>query len=164
LTTTSKATSPSTTTSSNFRLIVDGNIFIRPGVTQIDGTYAASGSLYTCAITSSTTNPYPTTGADYYNQCHANPLTVNGALYATTLKLTRIAGTLRDALPTDGLRIPNTSIVNGLYGSDPSKTENNGISEYINFTPEVYLANPVGVPVINKASKIDATTALPPLF
>ncbi len=70
-----------------FKLIVQGNIIIQPGVSEIDGVYVATptnssnGIIYDCG------SSVPT------NNCNTK-LTVNGSLEANQLKLWRTYGSI----------------------------------------------------------------------
>jgi hypothetical protein len=83
----------------NFTLVVRGNVYIAPNVTQIDGLLIAEsyiggggnqigGTIYTCANGAS-----PVSGNNTHNIC-ANNLTFNGAVIAKDMKLLRTKGTL----------------------------------------------------------------------
>lgn len=79
------------------KMVVSGNIYIDPGVTQLDGVYVAqprptspatSGNIYTCATATAgiaTTN--------LFAQCRTNKLIVNGAFIAKKVHLLRTSGT-----------------------------------------------------------------------
>jgi hypothetical protein len=77
------------------KLVVNGNIYIRSNVTQLDGVYIAQGSsdatgnIYTCA----TSMGNEVADIDVYSTC-STQLRVNGALVARKLHLKRSAGTL----------------------------------------------------------------------
>lgn len=133
----------------SFDLIVKGNIYIAPGVGQIDGLYVAEpnvsgngtpsdGVTYTCAATpykTSTTSPtdaqtYLT--SNLYTQCRATPLTVNGSLVARQVWLLRASGSL----------------------------SSNNAAENVNFSPEVWL----NAPPEPGTDTYDAITSLPPVL
>jgi len=129
------------------KIIVRGNIYIAPGVTQLDGMYIAQpttatsgdGNIYTCAtnVGSPALHPYqavPLNGG-LYSACKTQ-LTVNGAFIANQVWLLRTAGS-----------------ISGLS------------AETFNFTPEVWLTAPYDSSVSGSSSgKYDAITSLPPVL
>lgn len=126
-------------------VIVRGNIYIAPTVTQLDGIYVAQpnaasplggGRIFTC-----TDNRAAPTTAALTGACRTK-LTVNGALVATKVNFLRSAGSLRTGVPVE----PFTSA---------------NIAEVIRYTPEVYLTRPAG----NSRAQVgtfDAVVSLPP--
>lgn len=78
----------------SFGVIVDGNIYIDPSVSRIDGFYVASGLTNTCAtyaggsVTTLAQNAGPGLSVA---QCKANTLTVGGSMYANTFRFNRTA-------------------------------------------------------------------------
>lgn len=120
-----------------YDIIATGNIYIDPGVTEIDGIFAAepdssgnNGIIYTCA----SSNGYSFTGAaldrNLYNTCNTQ-LKVNGSLIAHQIRLLRASGSL--------------------YG--------NTAAESVNFDPEVWLG---GLGSNIPSETYDAITGLPP--
>jgi hypothetical protein len=83
----------------SFYLVVrNGNIYISPSVSQLDGVYIAQGSgvIYTCASGASVPS------ANYVSSRRCNTtLTVNGAFIAGALKLLRTAGSLSSSGPAE---------------------------------------------------------------
>lgn len=140
----------------SFRLIVRGNIYIAPGVRQLDGVYiaqpnsgqaATQGRIYTCAPgVPSISSLY--TAATLHAAC-GNQLAFNGAVVAQQLRLLRTRGTLRDATPTE---VPN---FNNGAGTNAA--------EVFNFTPELYLG-PGALPATGTAGTYDAIVSLPPIY
>lgn len=122
----------------SFRLIVSGNIYIAPGVTQLDGLYIAQGTIYTCA---NGFNPMPANGT-FHGNCGAK-LTVNGAFIANRVKLMRTTGTLLQSISGEG-------------------STAGYIAEVFNFSPELYLTPP-STPDL-EAPDYDAITSLPPVL
>jgi hypothetical protein len=119
-------------------VITTGNIYIGPGVTQLDGVFIARGNgvangvFYTC---------WPKNEpASVANPCNTNKLTVNGAVAAARLDLFRSFGATG---ATDALR------------QEPG--------ELFMFSPEVYLRN-----ALNSSSSTTVETMnlldLPPRF
>jgi hypothetical protein len=123
-----------------YDVIVEGNIYVAPGVHQLDGLYVAEptsagvgGIIYTCA-------PAPFTAqalnSSLYNNCKANSLTFNGAVVARQLWLLRAGGSVT---------------------STPA--------ESFNFSPEIWLATPPdAVTGSGAAGSYDAITSLPPVL
>jgi hypothetical protein len=133
----------------HIRVLVSGDIYIDPSVTQLDGEYIATGAVYTCH---SAAWSVPIAANQYiYGTC-ATPLTVNGALIGRTIKLTRTAGTLRAANGGD-------VIWNG--SSYPSQAN---VAELIKFTPEIYLSAPGTTPTFPAGANYDSIVSLPPLL
>jgi hypothetical protein len=130
----------------NFTLVVKGNIYIKPNVTQLDGTYIAqpaspgdtgSGNIYTC-VSPSSGNPFgdirnidsPSSSPSHI--CN-NQLTVVGSLVAERIQFLRTHGTLRESRAQDNY--PGLNVV-GRVVSSPA-------AEKIIYTPELYLSQPV---------------------
>ena len=141
----------------SFYLIVKGNIYIDPSVTQLDGVYVAQptstggGTIYTCAPgTPAVSSLFANT--DLYNNCQ-NQLTVNGAFIANKVNLLRTANSVRNSL---GGELPSGP--GNCAGHDCA-------AEIFNFSPEVYLAqpgfNPIGGP---STGKYDYVTSLSPVL
>jgi hypothetical protein len=142
-----------------FVMIVKGNIYIDPGVTQLDGIYIAQpsvpatptdGRIYTCAPDAGALYP----AASLLASC-SSQLVVNGALIAQQVKFLRTFKSLNDSTPAE---IPNFADGTGTNAA-----------EVINYTPEMYLApsplldlsNPVGG---SGYGKYQAIYGLPPVF
>lgn len=113
----------------NFTLVARGNIYIKPNVSQLDGTYIAqptapgdanSGKIYTCALNAS--NPIPDLNA--LDQICDKQLTVNGSLIAEDIKFLRTKFTLRESRAEEGY-------------------QDSKAAEKIVFSPEAYLSPPV---------------------
>lgn len=124
-----------------FRLIVRGNIYIAPNVTQLDGWYVAQpssgttgGVIWTC---SNGTEPL----SDTYIRanCNNKPLTINGALTAKQVNLTRV---------NDGSGIPGS----------PAET--------VNFSPEMVLGGGFSDngSTSSTSGTIQSLISLPPVF
>lgn len=137
----------------NFALIVKGNIYIAPGVTQLDGLYVAQpkndgsggvsgGVISTCASENGVNKVN-------YTECK-NQLTVNGAFVADYIHFLRTINTLRDSKPRE-------------------KLSESSAAEIFNLNPEVYLANPAfrsegGSSDGEGIGKYDFITTLPPIL
>lgn len=123
----------------SFSLIVKGNIYIAPGVTQLDGFYIAQpasasdtkGVIYTC--TSSAFNAAPL-DRNLQNIC-SSPLTVNGSFIGRQVWLLRTAGTLT---------------------TTPA--------EKFNYVPELWLSAPFGNGLGGDAGDYNSITSLPPVL
>jgi hypothetical protein len=127
----------------NFTLVVKGNIYIKPNVAQLDGTYIAqpessgdtsSGNIYTC-VNPSNGNPFTDIRNIDNPPSHIcnNQLTVVGSLVAERIQFLRTYGTLRESRAQDNY--PGLDIV-GRVVSSPA-------AEKIIYTPELYLSPPV---------------------
>jgi len=142
----------STDTIPSYYLIVKGNIYIDPAVTQLDGVYIAQplkpgdpgynaadpkGEIITCANAS---GPITSLGG-----C-TNKLTVNGSFIARQVRFLRTTGDLLAAQPNEGAGSPN-------------------IAEVFNFSPEVYLS-PLHPSLRTNLpfTKYDYITSLPPVL
>jgi len=131
-----------------FELVVKGNIYIAPGVTQLDGAYiaqpdgGAKGSIYTCATS---TGPYNFDGS-LYNTCKTK-LTVNGLFSAEQIYLMRTYGTLSQSAAVE--------TATGSFAG-----------EVFNYNPTMWIAQPPAG-TASGSSKIgdyDAITSLPPVL
>ncbi len=127
----------------SFYLVVrGGNIYIDPGVTQLDGVYIAQpdamgneGKIYTCSNSPSNGPPSATQlNKDNPTGCQRT-LTVNGAFIAKELKLYRSIGSLSLGGP----------------------------AEIFNYTPATWLAAPASIGK-SKLGGYDAITSLPPIL
>jgi hypothetical protein len=141
-------------------VIVLGNIYIAPNVTQLDGLYVAQppvgaeatqGRIYTCGKNGSffATN-------EINENCSANQLVVNGALIAQQVKFMRTFKSLKDS--TVGEKPSN-------FGTG----QGTNAAEVINYSGEMFMApSPLKDPDDNAATvgadKYDAVFSLPPVF
>jgi len=122
----------------SFTVVVEGNIYIAPNVTQLDGIYiaqptsaGAGGNIYTCASAPFTAAPL---GTGLFNTCN-NPLIVNGSFSAKQVWLLRTSGTVT---------------------TTPS--------EQFNLSPEQWLSTPFGNGLNKRESGYDSITSLPPVL
>jgi hypothetical protein len=135
----------------SYYLVVEGNIYIAPGVTQLDGVYIAqpkftagamdanTGQIRTCATSG---------GASYSTiaDCN-NTLTVNGAFIAHRVLFQRTKGDSNLASATEGLN------------------DNTNVAEIFKFSPETYLAAPpANFQTGQSLKKYDFITSLPPVL
>jgi len=123
----------------SFSLVVKGNIYIAPGVTQLDGFYiaqassgsATNGVIYTCASAPFTAAPL---NRNLQNTC-STALTVNGSFNARQVWLLRTAGTL---------------------STTPA--------EKFNYVPELWLSAPFDNGLGGTSGDYDSITSLPPVL
>ncbi len=115
----------------SFRLIVRGNIYVAPGVTELNGTFVAlsngtpnSGKFYTCGQASGAPSP-----SQLENECRWNFLTVYGSVIADTVKLSRTGGTIEQA------SLPE------LYDHNYLRGTTQGPAERFIYTPEFWLTS-----------------------
>ncbi len=126
-----------------FELVVEGNIYIRNNVSRIDGLYiaqrsgASGGTIYTCA-----TAAVPLVPGPGLNGTCGNKLTINGAFIANDVQFLRTRGTRQQAA-----------------ANEPSSSNN--IAEVFNFSPALWMAQPVGLPT---SLQYDSITGLPPIL
>jgi hypothetical protein len=139
-------------TASSFILhVVNGNIYIDPDVTELDGYYVAEGSssttgkIYTCATAAG-----PLTKNNLYG-CNKQ-LIVWGGFAANQVNLMRTYGSLRNA------RVVAAGCSNAVI-SNPTTCA----AEVFEFTPELYLSKPASG-VSSDFGKYDSITSLPPVL
>jgi len=130
-----------------FALVVKGNIYIDPSVTQLDGLYIAQpstgnidGDIWTCHDSSNTTPDGYWIGAN----C-GNKLTFNGAVIAKQVEFLRINGDLANAPDNEGV------------GS-------NNMAETINYIPAMVIGGPFFNQLPSQNPKINSLISLPPIF
>jgi len=123
------------------KVFATGNIYIRPGVTQLDGEYVAGGQLLTCATTSS----FPS-DATINSSCRT-PLVINGNIKAQRIHYLRAVGSLLSGTSFEGHASPN-------------------IAESIRFSPDAYLLPDGGglAPDPGGSPPYDSIIARPPTF
>lgn len=131
-----------------FELVVQGNIYIAPGVHQLDGAYiaqqksGAKGAIYTCG---SAYAPYAINGT-MYNNCNSK-LVVNGLFSAYQVYLMRTSGTVSQSTAGES-------------------AASSAAAEVFNYNPAMWIAQPAaGTTTTNSdALKYDAITSLPPIL
>lgn len=137
-------------------VVARGNIYVGPGVTNLDGIYVAqkngaTGGIFNTCATSAGPFENPTTNGEPFlppdGVCNKNTLTVVGAVLADQIKLLRTKNSLRDSVPKE---------YNGA----------NSASEYFVFSPEIYMANICdGAPSLcSQDQPNDSITSLPPIL
>jgi hypothetical protein len=136
----------------SFRVVARGNIYIAPGVSEINGSLIAQprndgtrGRIYTCAQSSwsaNTPNNIPT-AAQQSASC-TGKLTIFGSVIAKELKLLRTLGTLRNAA-----------------SNEPYTSANQ--AEAIIFSPEQWLRNP-RTGTTTRQEPYQSITGLPPIL
>jgi hypothetical protein len=142
-----------TTNVPSFILEATGNIYIDPGVSELDGIYVAHGKIYTCS------NGFaPVAAVDIYDTCNTNQLTVNGSFSASQVNLERSIGTLSDASSGENLSSGVKTCAN------TAVKEPVCAAEIFNFSPEIYLSDPAVNQPNNGAPTYDAITSLPPVL
>ncbi len=135
-----------------FALVVKGNIYVAPDVTQLDGLYiaqpdstpASSGVIWTCH----TNNANVPTDVFVSAACRTK-LTVNGAFIAKQVNLLRIQ--------------PNSANggIDSAVANEPPSSAN--IAEVFNFTPEMVVGGGFFNPTTS-TNKIESLINLPPVF
>lgn len=140
-----------------FALVVKGSIFIDAGVTQLDGLYIAQpagtdlsaddGDIWTCH--GSTNDQVLYNNPALISECDKK-LTVNGALIAKQVNLTRDQGDIGSASTAeDGLSVAQGS---------------NNIAEVINYMPTMIMGGPFFNPETVNNYKVESLISLPPVF
>jgi hypothetical protein len=129
----------------NLYVIVRGNIYIDPSVSQLDGVYMAipsaspaSGHFYTCGLGGGAPSAIVVTSV-----CENNRLTINGQIIARQIHLLRITDSLRDSSPRN------------------LSTSSRAAEIFIE-SPEVWLSAPVN-PIIDTTS-YESISNLPPVL
>ncbi|MDB5184316.1 MAG: exported protein of unknown function [Candidatus Saccharibacteria bacterium] len=141
-----------------FYLIVKGNIYIGPGVTQLDGVYIAQGTsgngeINTCANGGAAFDSGFSSAL--YDNCKTQ-LTVNGSFIADKIFLNRTFGSIRSSVTGENKNSAPHNCGPGL----PSKSDCS--AEIFNPSVEMYLAAPtITVPTTNK---YDYITSLSPVL
>jgi hypothetical protein len=127
----------------SFKLIVEnGNIYIKPGVNELDGIYEATGPaanknigvINTCSTDGTTPSPY-------YSTCNSE-LEVYGSLLSNSLKLTRTRGTYTNGTGTENITNDNSA-------------------ESVEYSPEVWINGNSGGSGLNTTQSIEQ---LPPVL
>jgi hypothetical protein len=135
-----------------FELVVRGNLFIAPNVSQLDGVYIAQrrtdgtkGYLYTCTVPPPG-NPFVAAPLDgnLFNLCDDNRLTVNGPVMASRVYLMRTLGTLRQSTTGEVRTASNAA-------------------EIFNYNAATWIAQPTGI-VNASPDEYDSITSLPPIL
>ncbi|HVI60728.1 MAG TPA: hypothetical protein VM535_01085, partial [Candidatus Saccharimonadales bacterium] len=85
----------------SFVLRATGNIYIAPGVTQLDGLYISRNTIYTCGVNNGGGNFAVPAAGSIYSTCK-NQLVIFGNFIAKKVNLLRTFGSLRDEKPTAG--------------------------------------------------------------
>jgi hypothetical protein len=151
----------------SFTIYAKGNIYIDPGVTNLDGSYvaepsgASAGYINTCADSASTYNI-----TQVYGSCKSQ-LTVNGSLMAQNLYLDRSYSSLRYGVAGEN-NITTPSHSCGIAGTDVPASQtsaNDCAAEIISSSPETYLAKPDIDPSSGPTVyRYDDVTDLPPIL
>jgi len=144
-----------TSTVPSFMVVATGNIFIAPGVTHLDGTYEAGGTINTCGTSSFTS----VAAGSLYSLCK-NQLTVVGSFVAKKINFLRTYGSLHNEGSGSCSNSPGTSSV----GTTITVTAGTCAAEVFEFSPEHYLEQPAALPGGAGATQYDAVTSLPPVL
>ena len=164
---------PTATSVPKFALVVLGNIYVGPNVSQLDGMYVAQ-PLPKCGPPS---NPSPCTANPVTDDtgaiwtCHENSinapqsaflipscdskLTVNGALIAKQVHFMRTNGDVLGATAGESLGGEDNII---------TASSSNNIAELINYSPAMVLGGPFFTTPANPDLKIQSLVSLPPIF
>jgi hypothetical protein len=152
------------------------NIYIGPGVTELDGVYVAeansnpnTGYIDTCAQAS---GPLGATSIFGSNNTCGKQLTVYGAFVAQNIFLNRTYSSLRFANFGEDPQVPpmsprscgmaSTSTTPGDVAQGASTSEYDCAAEIFNFSPELYLSQPAITP--SSTSEYLYVTSLPPVL
>lgn len=134
-----------------FSLVVKGNIYIDPSVTQLDGLYIAQpttgitgGDIWTCHPNNNDVVLYT-----YPSGC-TNQLVVNGSLIATRVEFLRIRGDVTSATTSE-------DTLSGGVG-------NPNVAEVVNYAPAMVVSGPFFNPPPSTTLPIDSIISLPPVF
>jgi hypothetical protein len=135
----------------SYYLVVEGNIYIDPSVTQLDGIYIAQPQIVNGVMTPNTGRILTCTNSSGASlgtiAACANTLTVNGAFIAHQVRFQRTNG--NSAAASDTENASNTS----------------NLAEVFKFSPETYLAvPPVNFQTNQSLKKYDFITSLPPVL
>jgi hypothetical protein len=131
-----------------FELVVKGNIYIDPAVSQLDGIYIAqksganTGLISTCATAAGSLS---LSGGAFYAPCNRK-LTINGVFTADQIQFMRTKGTFADS------------------ASDNAQNGTSNAAEQFNFNPTLWIAQPVAQPGSGTVGNYDAITSLPPVL
>jgi len=147
--------------------VTNGNIYIDPSVTELDGLYIAQGTssgtkgkIFTCAVNDSGAFK-PVGNSNIYSTCK-NQLLVHGSFVADQVNLMRTLGSLRSASNDDRRTSGNKSGCanpGGVFTMQKSCA-----AEVFDFSPELYLSNPAVKKRGNGVQQYDAITSLPPVL
>jgi hypothetical protein len=141
--------------------VTGGNIYVAPGVTELDGIFVAEavnghgGTIYTCGQDSGGSF-VPMAAANLYSSCNGQ-LSIYGSFIADQVNLMRTFGTLKDATSTESPEGSSRTCTNG--NSEPVCA-----SEIFDFSPELYLSNPQIQLTNNGDPSYDSVTSLPPVL
>jgi hypothetical protein len=155
---TSLGATPKTLT--QYRLVVEGNIYIDHAVHQLDGTYVAvpnpstgvGGTIVTCAIG----HVVP---SNTLSGCE-DQLVVNGALVGTRVRLLRDCGSLKYS--PDPAVTRETTLFSGASGNQELCSAGvNHAAEIFNYSPELWLAS---LKSVGGSGGDDSIRTLPPIL
>jgi len=143
-----------------FALVVQGSLYIGPGVTQLDGLYIAQpatntsstvgaddGDIWTCH--DNTTNQVVYSFPTFVANC-SKKLTINGALIGKQVNFMRVNGDAATASTSED-NLNNAA-------------SSNNIGEVINYTPEMVMGGAFFNQPTSGNLPIDSLISLPPVF
>ena len=138
----------------HFALVVVGNIWVDPAVTQLDGIYVAqpdpqadittakTGQFWSC---NNSSGSWDETNLNNFGiNCETNKLTVNGSVIAAKVYLTRMK--------------------NGIAPFNASWNETLPRAETFNYTPETAIGGSFGSGTGSQSLQIDSLISLPPVY
>jgi hypothetical protein len=143
----------------SFVLRATGNIYIAPGVTELNGVYIAKHKIYTCGVNNGNNNFAPVNAGSLYGSCNTQ-LVVYGSFVAQQVNLMRTYGSLRNA--TAGEQPTSGSLSCSYSGGPGNKPSCAG--EIFILSPGLYLTNPAINLPNNGAVQYDSITSLPPVL
>jgi hypothetical protein len=135
----------------SFVLHATGNIYIDPGVTQLDGLYVSNQKIYTCDdSTNGGTGFSPMPAAAIYVKCN-NQLVIHGNFIANQVNLMRSFGSLRDETPIPGTSATSATTLGtkwscGGDGCNPDLSGYRCIHTYEGSDPDTWQDNQLCVP------------------
>jgi hypothetical protein len=152
------------TSTPKFALVVLGNIYIDPSVSELDGWYIAQppatgtatsddGTIWDCHDGNSSEGLSIT--SSYIKANCQNQLTINGALTAKLINFDRIGNASGGVSDVNAVSTSNSA--------DGSATTDSNAAEVINYTPDMVLGGPF-FDLSSNTPKVESLTSLPPVF
>jgi hypothetical protein len=125
-----------------FYLIVKGNIYIAPGVTQLDGVYISQGNGSTSGVINTCADSFaPFAPTDLYARCNSQ-LTVNGSFIANTVRFRRAFSSLRHSTYGENTNYGSGSHDCDISGGSTTDSRPDCATEIFNLSPELFLSRP----------------------
>jgi hypothetical protein len=151
----------------SFSLVATGNVYIDPGITELDGLYEAgidnsSGELSTCA------DDFTQVTNDIFDTCEKQ-LIIYGNFVANHINLLRTYGSLRNSTANEDPNNGPSSLTctNGVVNGVTNKNvggQKTCAAEVFNSDPELNLSNPALEPPNGGAIQWSSFTSLPPVL